>query len=205
MVEIINKLLWQHEIAKALGEKIGANTELKKRQMERWQQFLDIEKVGRKYVVRKVIGDYIPPKEKKVDSIEKNTKHTSNELKAKGVYAIRSLKNNKIYIGSTNRSFKYRYTGHISKNTTRSKNILNEEHEFIILEVLDVEKDLLRRIESAYIYYYENYTDYEVVNAMNPTPKKHKQVKNKIKNIKVFENNYEKAIKLLKENGLLAE
>lgn len=77
------------------------------------------------------------------------------DLSKKGIYCIKFLKNNKVYIGSTNKCFKNRFIQHKSKLKTNTHNnpILQnywnkygeDFFEFSIIEVL--EKDILKKEE----------------------------------------------------------
>jgi group I intron endonuclease len=78
-----------------------------------------------------------------------------DELKLKGVYRIFCLENEKYYIGSTSKSFKQRFTQHLSKLNTGNHSCAHlqnafdkygkDSFEFSIIEIIsDLDNILIR-------------------------------------------------------------
>lgn len=115
-----------------------------------------------------------------------------------GVYYILDEFDN-LYIGSTIISFKRRYLGHrANKNVCESKYIMCNNHNFDVLyDMSDIkDEELIRLCEKELIEWFKENTDYNIVNYKIPLKRK------KPKTIKVDEIYYEKALKILKENGI---
>ena len=198
--EFEGKIISYPKLCSVLGWNIKKNKKDKENQLESMKEFLDFEEVGKRIKVLKVLDNPKEVDNRKRSKVLKVSKHTDEDLDKMGIYMIKSKNNKKVYIGSTSTSFKKRYAKHSHKsNFCVSKEIVDKEHEFIILESLNCDKEMMIRIENAYIYYYESYTDYEVVNKNNSV-----KVNRKFKTIRVLENDYEEVMKLLKERGFIS-
>ena len=117
-----------------------------------------------------------------------------------GVYKIQF--ENKVYIGSTN-SFRKRYIQHLSKDEECQPYVYEllkeEKHMFELLELVEEEKELEIR-EQYWLDRYTQLKEYEVVNQ-----KRVKAIKliseSTNRFIRISREEYEEAVKLLKENG----
>lgn len=164
-----------------------------------------LDKKGRWYTIeRSLTEEEIQQKEKNITT--KVSKHTKQELfNDYGIYMIKSLDNNDVYIGSTKSSFDERYKGHRrSSNVCTSKSIISGGHEFIILEkLIGCDEELIRRIENAYIQYYEYYTDYNVVNGRMAVGEAKNSIK--YKSLRIDKEYIEEVKRILKEKGIQYE
>ena len=83
--------------------------------------------------------------------------------------------------------------------------LLHNGGEFHVLYDMTNIKDetLIRMVENEYIQYFKEYTDFNVINHMNEANWKGKKTyKQKYKRIKIKIEDYEKALKVLEENGI---
>lgn len=122
----------------------------------------------------------------------------------KGVYAI--ALNNEIYIGSTHTSFRKRFLSHISGscNQPHTKDILANGGIFQILWKSDIDDEyLIRKVEQEYIDYFMSNPDWKVINRKEETVCLSEKTKYKNKIIKVDERQYELALQILKDNGIM--
>lgn len=126
-----------------------------------------------------------------------------------GVYYI--LKDNDIYIGSTYEEFRTRFLKHCSdyniENMKYTYELLQNGATFHILYdmkgIEDVE--LIRMIENEFIQYFINETNYNVINKREIAWNYNKEVKYKTLKIKLSEDKYEQAMRLLIDNGIIEE
>lgn len=190
----------------------------KKSQLKDWARYFCFDRDGNKIIIKKI---YNTPK-KKIDKRGGNhSGHckypelgvynlTKKQNKLKGVYKIQL--GNEVYIGSTTVAFRTRYRQHCTnrQNTTpHTHQLLKQGASFDILWIANENdaESIIRQKENDYI---EQYTKdgYEMLNSNVPViisekrtviPKKKKPT---YKNIKINKEDYEKAIVLLKENGL---
>lgn len=190
-------------------ENLAGNS--KKSQLKEFERFIKYHKEGNKFVIEEI---YEEPLEKidnrgnkngeKSNSYKKynNLKITSEEDNNYGVYYI--LKDNDIYIGSTIQGFRKRFQEHkngYDKLMNHTYELLQNGGEFHILyDMTGLEDEtLVRMVENEYIQYFRNYTNYNVINHLKGSYSE----KIKYKRIKVLESNYEKAMQLLINNGLI--
>ena len=192
----------------------------RKCQLQNLERFIRYEKQGFKYIITEIFNDPLPV----IDGRGKNpNSHGNNHIgnfkpqpqfkiskehfKSIGVYAI--VLNHQIYIGSTNNGFRTRFNQHNSKdNTMITKEMLEDEKaQFVMLKEMNNSSEFeIRLEEERYIQHYINDTDWEVMN-ITPTVKikgrrKVDEPKPKYKSIRVLETDYEKAIQILKDNGI---
>lgn len=192
----------------------------KKCQLQNLERFIRYEKQGFKYIITEIFSEPLP-KLKENDGRGKNPNSRGNytgkhqpqfkipheKFKSIGVYAI--VLNHQIYIGSTNNGFRARFNQHNNKdNPLITKEMLeNKNAQFVMLKEMNNSSEFeIRLEEERYIQHYINDTDWEVMN-ITPTVKikgrrKVNEPKPKYKSIRVLETEYEKAIQLLKENGI---
>ena len=170
---------------------------------EKGYTYIDKEKVGRNtlYIleecdpVERINPNYLIIKNFNVDYSKRNNK---------GIYYI--IKDNDIYIGSTV-DFRKRFIQHWngeSKEMKHTYNLLHSGGTFNILyDMTDIEDiELIRMVENEYIQYFKEYTDFNVINHMNEAIWKGKNYKQKYKNIKIKIEDYDNALKILKEQGI---
>lgn len=192
----------------------------KKAQLKALEQCCKYHKEGQKFIVDEVYENVTPVIYEKgknpnshgnnhIGSLKHQTqfKISYEHFKSIGVYAI--VLNHQIYIGSTNNGFRTRFNQHNSKdNPLITKEMLEDENaQFVMLKEMNNSSEFeIRLEEERYIQHYINDTDWEVMN-ITPTVKikgrrKVNEPKPKYKSIRVLETEYEKAIQLLKENGI---
>lgn len=143
----------------------------------------------------------------KIEEEYNNLKIKKEKWSNIGVYYI--LKDNDIYIGSTVDKYITRFRRHKSGKDEHMKHtyeLLQNGGEFHILhDMTGIEDEVLvRMVENEYISYFRNYTDYNVINKLDCAYWKLNKIKYKsLQGIKVKEEDYQKAIELLKSNGLI--
>ena len=189
----------------------------KQAQLKALEQVCVYHKEGQKFIIDGIFGGVIPiiygkgenpnsHRNSKVKS-QPQFKIPHEKFNSIGVYAI--VLNHQIYIGSTTNGFRTRFNQHNSKdNTMITKEMLQDENaQFVMLKEMNNSSEFeIRLEEERYIQHYINDTDWEVMN-ITPTVKikgrrKVNEPKPKYKSIRVLETEYEKAIQLLKENGI---
>lgn len=122
-----------------------------------------------------------------------------------GVYCI--ALNENLYIGSTGTTFRKRFQAHIGgKNgQPHTKEMLNNGGLFQELWISDVDDEyIIREVEQMYIDYFMANKYWSIANRMEETvclSEKKKRYKNKT--IKVDERQYELALEILKEHGIM--
>ena len=199
-----------------LEEKIrGGNS--KQIQLKEWQRYFAWEKEGYKFIVTEIYNESLP----KVDNRGKSKGSRNNNItdipnfkvdrkdwNSIGVYTI--ILNNNIYIGSTIAGFRDRFRRHNSRewNTTpHTTDMLENGATFQILWKSDVkDEEYIRYKENQYIKQYRKSKTWKLVNTNEAWNKyEHNKPKNKhsMRYIKIKNNNYDKAIKLLKQNNLI--
>jgi hypothetical protein len=167
------------------------------KQLKELSLFCNYIRSANKYIIKEI---YKNPKNFQANYNYKDYSQYNIESKLNscvGVYKIQL--SNTIYIGSTISGFRKRFIKHMNN----SKNILvfnllknNALYEIVwIAENNESEKEI-RRKEKEYIKYYSNNKDWICINQ--------RDIVKKYKNIKVLGINYEKAIKILKDNHLLS-
>lgn len=176
-----------------------------------------LDKIRKNYLVEKVPNkrDYKLIREltaeEKADNKTYNYKfrkyfaeeYTNSKMMKGGIYSI--IENKNVYIGQTC-NFYDRLSHHISTEYLSNNkfsityNMLNNRNaKMTILEIEDDrEQRLIKEVEYVYKFLEEGYN---VVNSTEVLYNKNKQ-KKEYRNIKVLECDYDKVIKILKENGV---
>ena len=199
----------REELLKILGvtnnnlKSIIRKKQLKERLREKGYTYIDKEKVGRNTLyklekcdpVKRISPNYLIIKNFNVDYSKRNNK---------GIYYI--IKDNDIYIGSTV-DFRKRFIHHwygSDKEMKHTYNLLHNGGTFNILyDMTDIEDiELIRMVENEYIQYFKTHTDFNVINHMDGATWKGKNYKQKYKNIKIKIEDYDNALKILKEQGI---
>ncbi|BAO04944.1 phage-related protein [Clostridium botulinum B str. Osaka05] len=200
------------ELCKILEIKITGGYS-KKAQFKELSCYCKYTKEGHKFIIQEI---YKTPK-KKIDNRYNNHsnriyydafKPNEENGEKTGVYCI--IRNNNIYIGSTVRSFRDRFQEHNMPSRIDNKEtfqILNNDGCFDILWIANknTTEQQIREKEAEYINKFKNNKNWILINKNKNTwsfiPKNKPKRKNKY--IKINSNNYEKAIKILKENNLM--
>ena len=188
----------------------------KKAQFKEMARFFRHKKIGHKFKIMEIYKEPLPV----IDGRGKNPNSHKNSIKPRpqlkvpqehynsiGVYAI--ISNHQIYIGSTISGFKTRFSQHKYKdNPLITKEMLEDEKaKFVMLKEMNNSSEFeIRLQEEEYIQHYINNTDWEVMNITSTVKikgrRKVNEPKPKFKSIKVLETDYEKAIQILKDNGI---
>lgn len=127
---------------------------------------------------------------------------TENEDNLNGVYAI--VNNGEIYVGSTCDSFRSRFQSHINGKQKHTKEMIQNGGVFQILWVSDIEDEIIiREIEQMYIDYFMANPDWKVINIKEETVCLSEKTKYKNRTIKVDERQYELALEILHQNGIM--
>lgn len=206
------------ELCEILGIKLAKGGRNIKLQNEEFLRYFTWEKTtGHKLRVTKIYSTPLP----KIDGRGKSEGSRGNNItdipnfkvdrkdwNSIGVYTI-TLDNN-IYIGSTIAGFRDRFRRHNSRewNTTpHTTDMLENGATFQILWKSDVkDEEYIRYKENQYIKQYRKSKTWKLVNTNEAWNKyEHNKPKNKhsMRYIKIEKNNYDKAIKLLKQNNLI--
>ena len=195
----------------------------KQLQMKDFERYFEFHKEGNKIVIDNIFSEekekidmrkseYISETDKRHNG--NNTFYFKNYYQFKvsksewhniGIYYITNGKD--IYIGSTIAGFRERFQQHYYgtfKRMQHTYDLLQNNGEFHILYDMTGVKDipLVRMVENEYIQYFKEYTDFNVINHMNEANWKGKNHKQKYKNIKIKIEDYDNALKILKENGI---
>lgn len=177
--------------------------------MKEFDRYCTYHKEGNKFVIDEV---YDIPMDK-VDKRENNGGRvyrkeykeylpTEDEDCLNGVYAI--AKDNEIYIGSTCDSFRSRFKGHKTGKQEHTKRMIQDGGVFQILWISDVEdENIIRSVEQMYIDYFMASPDWKVINRKEETVCLSEKTKHKNKIIKVDERQYELALEILRQNGII--
>ena len=202
------------EICAKTGIEYKDNNNGRKAIIKQIERFYLLERNGNGYWIKE---KYDVPKDK-IDNRKNNSGHhrkkyysnfnisEENENKI-GIYTI--ILDKKIYIGSTIVSFRHRFKEHIKfNNSLPTKYMLENDAKFSILEICDgLDEPMIREIENQYIQEYKDDENWNVVNKRDAWSIrkifKVKKIKMKYKTIKIKQDNYEDAIKLLINNGLI--
>jgi len=202
------------EICAKTGIEYKDNNNGRKAIIKQIERFYLLERDGNGYWIKE---KYDVPKDK-IDNRKNNSGHhrkkyysnfnisEENENKI-GIYTI--ILDKKIYIGSTIVSFRHRFKEHIKfNNSLPTKYMLENDAKFSILEICDgLDEPMIREIENQYIQEYKDDENWNVVNKRDAWSIrkifKVKKIKMKYKTIKIKQDNYEDAIKLLINNGLI--
>lgn len=207
------------ELCSILEIKVEAGNS-KKAQLKELERFVKYHKQGNKFIIDEI---YFNIKEK-VDMRFNNGKKgefygeykkydsfnvPEKSYKGKGIYIIKNNEND-VYIGSTYHGFRTRFQQHYRGGAEHMKHtydLLHNGGEFSILhDMSDVEDiELIRMVESETIKLYLLDTRHNVINKLESSISYNKKYKKKLKNIKISEDKYYKAIQLLVKNGLLDE
>lgn len=137
-----------------------------------------------------------------------NFKVEECDEKSKGIYKI--VLNNEIYIGSTIDNFRGRYQDHIGKNNILpTKGMLEQGATFEIIQICNgMSENEIRHIEQQWIEEFRSNPEWVVINSLDHVQIKGEKHRNKSKNkqkyrrIKIKEEDYEKVLKLLKNNEI---
>lgn len=181
----------------------------KDKQLSELSKICKIEKNKTKYKITEIYDEIIDDNKRKSHFSELTNISKEDEHKS-GIYKIQL--DNDIYIGQTN-DFKRRFYQHYYGQNIRYKGfgadtekLLKNGGSFEVLEFEDnVEQRLLK--ENYWVQYY-NQNDYNILNTeklLSNKKSRQKRNKPKTKCIKVLSKNYNEAIQLLKDKGLLYE
>ena len=181
----------------------------KDKQLNELSKICKIEKNKTRYKITEIYDDIIDDNKRKSHFLELTNISKEDEHKS-GVYKIQL--DNDIYIGQTN-DFKRRFYQHYYGQNIRYKGfgadtekLLRNGGSFEVLEFEDnVEQRLLK--ENYWVQYYSQ-NGYNILNTEKLLSNKNsRQKRNKpnTKYIKVLAKNYNEAIQLLKDKGLLYE
>lgn len=182
-------------------------------QLNDFKRYFNWEKLGHKFIITDI---YDTPLEKVIKrnnnlghyKIDNGTYQVDKKLNTKcGVYKIQL--NNDIYIGSTIRNFRQRYTQHYQNRDNLMPHTQKMLHSGAKFEVVWVApenstEDEIRIKEQYYIEQYKLNEQYNVVNSKNvdiPKYRKSKQTLKK-KRIVVKEDDYELVKKVLREHNI---
>jgi hypothetical protein len=197
------------ELCKILGIEIKLSANSKNSQMKELSRYIRYHKEGQSFIVDEMYSEIKPKIENRGGG--NNKKEFKNFLPVEsdwnkiGIYCVYD-KDNNIYIGSTLRGFRYRFTQHnnLKNNDTASKSIIENEGVFDILwESPIVDEVLLRRIEQEYINYYRFNTNWNVVNDREVIGVEEVKPKMKTIKIKVTEEEYDYVLEYLKKKKLI--
>ena len=181
----------------------------KDKQLSELSKIFKIEKNKTKYKITEIYDEIIDDNKRKSHFSELTNISKKDEHKA-GIYKIQL--DNDIYIGQTN-DFKRRFYQHYYGQNIRYKGfgadtekLLRNGGSFEVLEFEDnVEQRLLK--ENYWVQYYSQ-NGYNILNTeklLSNKNSRQKRNKSKTKCIKVLAKNYNEAIQLLKDKGLLYE
>lgn len=170
------------------------------------------EKIGNKIKIKKINNNIQKSdiKDGRSDMIfggYNNFKIGKNEYDNIGIYIIID-KDNNCYIGSTIQGFKQRFYDHYRKkhkSMQHTYDLLHDNYaEFRILhDMTDIEDvELIRMVEDEYIQYYKSLPQYNVINRAEKAYYKGYCKKQKYKSLKIKEEDYMLAIKILQDNNI---
>ena len=181
----------------------------KDKQLNELSKICKIEKDKTKYKITEIYDEIIDDNRRKSHFSELTNISKEDEHKS-GIYKIQL--DNDIYIGQTN-DFKRRFYQHYYGQNIRdngfgadTEKLLRNGGSFEVLEFEDnVEQRLLK--ENYWVQYYSQ-NDYNILNTeklLSNKNSRQKSNKPNTKYIKVLTKNYNEAIQLLKDKGLLYE
>lgn len=202
------------EVCEILGMNYSASGSCMRIIIRELDRYCEYHKDGHKFVIDMVYSTVKPPKE----DMRKYTSGNNagyrkyydgytigaEEDGLKGVYAI--VLNDQIYIGSTYTTFRKRFSSHKSGscNQRHTKDMLDNGGTFQILWSSDVDDEyIIREVEQMYIDYLMTNPSLTLVNRREETVCVSERTKYKNKIIKVDERQYELAIRILTENGIM--
>lgn len=200
-------------LCELLDQRYYSSGNSKSYQIKDWRRYATLEKIGTKY---KIISINTEVAEKVDRRLEGNSfykedsrfKIPRKDMHRIGVYKIEL--ENQIYIGSTTVGFRERFIQHISPSSLLicTRELLDKGATFDVLEYMDGQDEItIRKKEDEYIKQYRADNRWECINKRKEVlykgKKKKKQPKKKKKQIIINEENYDKAIDLLKQYGLL--
>lgn len=197
------------EMCRILGQDVKSGKS-KVLQLEDWRRYIEYHKEGNKIVIDVIYDDPIEKIDKRSDG--NNSKYytefrvESEHKNSIGVYKI--VFGNKIYIGSTMRSFRKRFQEHNSgrdKLMQHTYELLQQGGNFEILyDMTGIEdEELVRMVESEFIKEYLLNPEWNVINKKDYALTYSNYYKTKNKLIKVSDENYYEAIQLLVKHGLI--
>jgi predicted GIY-YIG superfamily endonuclease len=217
------------ELCKLLGEKIKSGNG-KVKQLERWKFYFEFERNGKSYVVTKIYDDDYSKNKLAQYKLDKHFQNKSKkeQFNVPPKYCFRAgickiELDNRIYIGST-RCFSKRFKGHCSKSNPLPtfkmlengaifsmvwKAPIKIKEEDLKLRLIEKEKEFIHKYEQDKNYILENtkLKTYEDLELLELTEKCINEFINnksiKYKEIKINENDYEKAIEILKLNNII--
>lgn len=205
----IGEMITYKQMCEILGLKYYTGGKAKKLQIEDIFRYYDIEKIKTKYMIHdKYETPYAKEDKRKSSELKKHydkyvvDKNQDNDI---GVYCIAT--HDSIYIGSTIDSFRRRFLCHKNNRWSQkhTKKMLDNGALFQILWASDVEDEyIIRQVEQMYIDYFMASPDWKLMNRYEETvclSEKKKKYKNKT--IKVDERQYELALEILKQNGIM--
>lgn len=179
----------------------GKSKQLHLKDFERYCLY---HKEGQKFIIDEVFEEPHEKIDKRKCLLRDNTGYllTKNEDDLIGVYAI--AKDNEIYIGSTCDGFRNRFNGHKNGKQQHTKEMIQDGGVFQILWISDIEdENIIRSIEQMYIDYFMANPDWKVINIKEETVCLSEKTKYKNKIIKVDERQYELALEILRQNGIM--
>ena len=181
----------------------------KDKQLSELSKICNIEKDKTKYKITEIYDEIIDDNRRKSHFSELTNISKEDEHKS-GVYKIQL--DNDIYIGQTN-DFKRRFYQHYYGQNIRYKGFGTDTEKLLrnggSFEVLEFEDNIEQRLlkENYWVQYYSQ-NGYNILNTEKLLSNKNsrkKRNKPKTKCIKVLTKNYNEAIQLLKDKGLLYE
>ena len=212
MVEVGMRIKNYKELCKLLGIEIKTGTS-KRLQIQDIERYFNYERQGQSFIIKEIYDkEFTKAIDKRGSNMGcrgNNRKNFPNFLIDKadenkiGIYKIVLGKN--IYIGSTIVGFRHRYLTHKGKNNSVpfTKDMLLNNATFEVIEICEgMTEPQIRFKENEYIESYKNNNDWFVINTRDAWSYA-KRIKLKYRFLKIAEIDYEKAIKVLKENGLI--
>ena len=181
----------------------------KDKQLSELSKICKIEKDKTKYKITEIYDEIIDDNRRKSHFSELTNISKEDEHKS-GVYKIQL--DNDIYIGQTN-DFKRRFYQHYYGQNIRYKGFGTDTEKLLrnggSFEVLEFEDNVEQRLlkENYWVQYYSQ-NGYNILNTeklLSNKNSRQKRNKSKTKCIKVLAKNYNEAIQLLKDKGLLYE
>ena len=188
----------------------GSNSH--KSQVKQLSSLCEYHKEGHKIIIDRVFDTPKSIKDNRIGrySIEtpqyKIDKYNNNNI---GIYIIID-KHNNCYIGSTTRSFRYRFVQHWNNHEGTMEHTYELLHDYnadfkILYDMTGVDDvELIRMVEDEFIQYFRSLPLYNVLNrTKNAYYKGYNGKKKKYINVKVDEDKYSEIINLLQNNDLL--
>ena len=189
------------ELCALLGEEFKQGGDSRKAQLKEFARYFDWEKSGQKFLITDIYDTPLPKEDGRLDGHFRagiiNTYDVPKVLSNKtGVYKIQH--NNMVYVGSTKVGFRVRYTQHCRgySGMEHTRNLLDNGGIYSIIWIAN-DNDTEQAIRKKEQYYLELYRSrgYIIVN-------KEDVIKSKIKNIRLREKDYRKAVQILSDQGI---